>query len=222
MREYYMSSGEVNYFLPELPYWANYSNSGRCHLDKSVRYLNFEKLRRSLLLSYEEAMQMQLMFNHELQLAESKEHIKIVDFKSEEKMFYDISQKIQQNIRTFKVPKFSRIHVIWVDHFLASPQELKKILNKKEMDQGHPVLLSMCLSYKGLENYLKQNKLDNKNIRIISSELFTPYNKNNEFNYQFNLNLDDLFRSKKNVYLYLKKGLEFPKEIKGHFKKRIL
>jgi hypothetical protein len=217
LKEYYVSSGEVNYFLPELPSWANYSSSGQCYLDKSVRYLNFEKLRRSLLLSYEEAVQMQMMFNYVLQKAGEKEHIETVDFKSEEKIFYDVTQKIQQKIRSFNTPKYSRLHVIWIDPFLGEKGALKKILSSKEMSLGHPILLSMCLSLRGLENYLRSNKMNNKNIRLISSEAFTPYDKNNEVNYQFNVNLDDLFKIKKKVYLYLKKGKSVPKEIKGHF-----
>ncbi len=220
LKEYYISSGEVNYFLPELPSWANYSSAGKCYLDKSVRYLNFEKLRRSLLLSYEEAMQMQLMFNYELQKAGEKKHIETVDFKSEENIFYDVTQKIQQKIRTFNTPSYSRLNVIWIDPFLGEKGALKKILDLKEMSLGHPILLSMCLSQRGLENYLKGIKMNNKNIRLISSEAFTPYDQNNEINYQLNINLDDLFNIKKKVYLYFKKGNSVPKEIKGHFYKK--
>lgn len=220
LKEYYVSSGEVNYFLPELPSWANFSSSGKCYRDKSVRYLNFEKLRRSLLLTYEEAMQMQLMFNYELQKAEEKEHIEIVDFKLEEKLFYDVTQKIQQKIRTFNTPNYSRVNIIWIDSFLGEKGALKKILSLKDMDLGHPILVSMCLSQRGLERYLKKSNLNNKNIRLLSSEIFTPYDHNNEINYQLNLNLDDLFKVKKKVYLYIKKGHSVPKEIKGHFYKK--
>ncbi|MCR9204810.1 MAG: hypothetical protein NXH75_09545, partial [Halobacteriovoraceae bacterium] len=63
VEEYFVSSGVVRYFLPEIPYWANFSESAECRRNESIKYLDLKMVRGSLSLSYEEAIQLQLMLN---------------------------------------------------------------------------------------------------------------------------------------------------------------
>lgn len=59
----YRGAGVEQYFLPELPRWANYSQVGKCQKSIPIRYLDFEKLASSYNFSYFENVQLQLTFN---------------------------------------------------------------------------------------------------------------------------------------------------------------
>ena len=217
LHEYNVSIGLANYFLPELPSWANFSMSGQCHRDSSVKYVDMNKLRRSYDLTYEHAIHIQLMFNYELNKLRANKYVTKVTFEQEEKLFYNVSQKVQENIKAFKVPRFKRVHLIWIDPLIETGR-LKTVLNSTEMELGHPVFLSLCLSRLVMEKKLIELGLNGKNIRLISSELLSPYDDGNRQNYEYNLYINNLFSNDKELYFYVPKGMKRPFEVKGNFK----
>lgn len=211
--EYYLGTGFVDYFLPQLPSWANYSSVASCRRDISVRYVNLEKLMNSLSFDYESALSIQNMFNNELNARVAQKHIDSLNLGDEEKLFYDVSQRVRQGQRTFKKPRYDRVHVIWLDS-IDNPWRLKKLLSSQKMSLGHPVLLSMCLSRSHMKVYLKRHGLDNKNIRLISTELLSPYTNKGELSTQMSLDLSELMKKKK-IYFFSRKRWLKPKQIKG-------
>ena len=60
---YFQSTGTTRYFLTDLPNWANFSTSGKCFRTPTIRFLDLQKLRESFSLSYEQAVQFQILFN---------------------------------------------------------------------------------------------------------------------------------------------------------------
>lgn len=218
LKQYYSSTGLVSYFLPELPHWANYSSIGKCRRDTSIRYVNLEKITRSFAISYEEALEIQLMFNDSLQKAMMQEHIERLNLANEERLFYEVSQKVQQGLKTFKLPKYKRVHVIWFDS-LSSVKQLKRQLSRKSMSLGHPILMSVCKSRRALQKYLEENNLANRNIRLISSEFMSPYNVKGELKTELSIDLNKVLPNKK-IYFYSRRQWEKPNQIKGNLTKK--
>ena len=130
--EYFIGTGVVKYFLPDLPTWANFSVSGQCHRQENNRYFNYKKLRTSFAMGYEEAVQLQLMYNNEVNNIKIDSNIEVIPFREEERIFYATNDKIQAGIRTFKAPIYKKINVVWIDRAIENKSlqlRLKKLMD---------------------------------------------------------------------------------------------
>lgn len=221
VNDYYISSGAVRYFLPEIPYWANFSEVGGCHRETSIKYLDFEKVRQSLALSYEEAIHLQLMFNNLLSQRKIENSVSHIPFKEEEKIFFKASEQIQAGIRTFRLPKFKTVNLLWVDPLINKNQKtrLKNLLNSNRFVSGHPVFVSLCKTRIGMEKWMGENGLTNKNIRLVTYEMLSPYSLENELDTRYHLYLKEIFKNKK-INLFVPKEVEVPKLFEGEYKNR--
>ena len=215
--QYYQSSGIMKYFLTQLPDWANFSTSGRCKRSTRVRYMHLKNLRKSFYLSYEQAIQFQYMHNMEYQKLKLNSGSELLMLKDEEKLFYNVSDKIQANIMAFRKPKFKRVHVLWIDPFLNNPSGLSVFMKRKIMDKGHPVFISMCLGFHGMNELLNKLKLAGQNIRLIPAGMFSIFTADGGSDFHFSIKLDDFFEKGQSLLLFVPKG-EVPKEIQGNFK----
>jgi len=218
--EYYVNSGFVQYLLPELPAWANFSTSGNCRRSRSTRYLDFEKLAKSYNLTYAQNVQFQYMFNKEFYLLSKNHKLDFLLFKDEEKLFYQVADKIQTGINAFRVPRYHRVHLIWIDPALGSEDEknkLKALLNSKIMDRGHPVFVSLCLGAAELVAFMTEMKLKSRDIRLLPMELFSPYDTNGVKRAIIGLDFSQLLGEKKEIIFFLPNGRKV-KEFFGNYK----
>jgi hypothetical protein len=216
--EYFNSSGVVRYFLSDLPNWANFSQTAACQRSISPRYFNISTLLKSYDYKYEEAIQLQYMFNVEMNKLKQRTKARFLPFSDEEKLFFTLTDKIQAEIRTFRVPTFKRVNIIWIDPILKSKAQEKrliKLLKSKVMDSGHPVMISMCLNHAEFEEYLGNKGLLNRNIRYMPHEMFAPYTVKGEKIPLFQLYLKHIFKKDQKLYLYLPTGVSRPSEIVG-------
>lgn len=218
VEEYFVSTGVVRYFLPEIPYWANFSEAASCRREKSIKYLDLKMVRGSLSLSYEEAIQLQLMLNTMIFDLKREQHISHIPFKEEERLFFMASDRIQAGIRTFRPPAFKRIHLIWIDPYLDSAAPLKRLMNRESVGKGHPVFVSLCLTRKSFESWMAENGFQNKNIRLLSYEMLSPYNLQGELDTKYHIFVDEIFGKKKSIYLYSPKERAVPQVLEGSFK----
>lgn len=219
LKQYFVSSGVTRYFLPDVPDWANFSESASCHRKQQVRYFDMKNLRESFSLNYPQSVHFQNMFNvYRYELLESSS-LDSLPPKEEEKVFYTVSEKVQSNLYHMAMPKFQRVHLIWIDPLtkdLKGTTKLKRKLNSEEMMQGHPVFISLCMSYHEMNNFLVHHHLTNFNIKLISYEFFSLYDENKEMETFMGLNIRSLFQESQKLYLYLPTK-EKPKELKGEF-----
>ena len=224
LEEYFVSTGVVRYFLPDLPAWANFSDSASCFRDQSIRYFDLNALRNSFSLSYEQSIQLQLLYNWEAHKKKKLHKVDHIPFKEEEKLFFTQTDRIQAGIRVFRSPKFKRVHLIWIDPYLSEKkpeQSIKKVLAKSEMAKGHPVLVSKCLSHAGLNSLLVKASLANQNIRLIGQELFSPFDIDGKKVPGFILYFNELFQKDQKLYFYSRNSF-LPKDFRGKFIKRRL
>jgi hypothetical protein len=215
MDQYFVSSGVTRYFLPDLPKWANYSQSADCRRETNVRYFNVEKLRKSFAIDYVQALQLQLMFNVERTKLLNSSGLDALPLKDEEKLFFNVSEKIQSRVYTSRLPDFKRVNLVWIDQFIAdkdNKNKLKKLMKSEAMMKGHPVFVSLCLSYSEVEQFLQKIGMGYQNIRIISFEMFSPYNGELLLENRLLINFNNLFFKEQKLYLYLptkKRPIEF-------------
>ncbi|MCF8058773.1 MAG: hypothetical protein K9K67_05725 [Bacteriovoracaceae bacterium] len=218
VEEYFVSSGVVRYFLPEIPYWANFSESAGCRREESIKYLDLKMVRGSLSLTYEEAIQLQLMLNNMIFDLKEEKHISHIPFKEEEGLFFKASDRIQAGIRTFRVPKFKRVHLIWIDPYLKNVTGLKELMQKSSVGLGHPVFVSLCLTRSHLDNWMKTNDFANKNIRLLSYEMLSPYDLEGELKTKYHIFVDEIFGKDKSTFFYGPKDRPVPQVFEGNFK----
>lgn len=220
-QEYYNGIGIVQYFLADLPSWANFSSEGRCHRDSPVRYIHLESVRNSFSLNYEEAIQFQLMFNEVTTSRMEQAQAKIIPFKDEEKIFFNVLDKIKAGIRSFTRPKYKVANIIWIDSALIGKKEankLKRVIKSDRFSSGHPVYLSLCMSRVEMRAYLSSKGIDIVGAKLISYEMFNPYDKSGELVAIPILELNELFSKKQKLNIFTHKDL--PSEFRGKFKIR--
>src|SRR3989339_463888 len=180
LSEYFAGVGIIKYFLPDIPQWANYSQTAVCRRNYSLRYFNYKSLRESFSLSYEQAVQFQYMFNKNYEQQKRDYGADYLLFSNEENLFFRVSDMVQGNIKEFHRPEFKRVHVVWIDPFITKSEDikkLKKLMDNSTMDLGHPVFVSLCLGHFDFSKFFKDNDLEERNIRAIPYEMFSIYDE---------------------------------------------
>lgn len=216
VEEYYVSTGVEKYFLPDLPEWANFSQSGSCFRNKSLRYLNIDSLMKSYSLSFFEAIQLQGVFNEDYIKTKQIQGKTSLTLKEDETLFFKASEQIGSKIFFTDLPSFNRIHLIWLDEVVADKgrlEKLKTFLTSDVHDMGFPVIISACLTRQEVETLLPE-----ANYKMISAELFSIYDSKGVKRPVIHVNLSNFFKPDQKIYLYgqtLKTPLQ---DIQGNYK----
>ncbi len=216
---YYTSGGISQYYLPDMPAWANFSTIANCKRDYSIRYLNFNSLGKSFDFDYSKLIQMQGMINERLREHRSNTNSDVILPKDQDVIFYDVIERIRGGVVSFRAPDFNIVHLVWIDEFNRSPEdltELQKLLDDKDFVTGYPVFVSHCLSQKEMEGFIEANNLENRNIFLISAEFFNPYAEDLSFRPGFYLNFNKLFKPQQRLFFYTKRDY-LPEEFQGQF-----
>ncbi len=205
-----------SYFLADIPDWAHFVESADCKKSR-LRYLNIEKLMSSFSFDYHKALQFQTAFNKEYNRIKKEVGINYLPIKNEEELFYNTLNRIQSGFYTIKLPKFRRLHLVWIDPYLNNPKKIESLLGGREMDQGPPVLVSMCLNHSELEEFQKKIKYSDINLSLISAEVLSSYSSKGEPKNSFAFEIDQFLKNRE-LYLYLPRGEKLPNEFRGKFR----
>ncbi len=220
INEVYIPSGAEQYFLPNLPRWANVSTAADCRRDQTIRFFDLAKLNQSYRLTYEQLMQFQLMFNHQL-ISQLKSLPPSVELRprDEEVLFFNTLEKIQGGDKLFLAPDFKEINLIWVDDAVNDKgvlAKLKKLMSSEAMDQGFPVFISSCLSLMELEKFVLELGFP-ETSKMITAEVFTPFTTEFFLSTRTSVDVDRFFKDTQRLNLFTNREV-IPKEIKGHFR----
>lgn len=213
---YYQNSGVIQYFLSELPAWANTYPDGGCHRDVSIRYFNMKSLRESYRYTYSDSLQFQYLYNQlSFEKAKGSSHSELRP-QDEELIFFETSNRIQSGFYPFKKPDFERVSLIWIDPLLGEGKILAALLNRSDVMQGHPVLISNCLSSEEIAAWLAKNKIENANFRVIPSEMFTAYDSESKLMASLQIDVEKLFNQNQKIFFFVPKSKN-PESIQGKF-----
>lgn len=204
--EYFTSSGVVQYFLPDLPAWADTVSSMQCRRENSVRFFDFEKMNSSFGLSYVQMLQMQLAFNIERSQTRGANALALTE---EERLFYAISERVQAGIVPFKVPVFKRLHVVLVDPYVKAEvySDFFKLINSKEFANGLPIFASLCFNDATVRAFLEKAGFKGS-YEVIPASMFSPFSAEAKLNVTAGLNLAELLGKEKQIIIYIPKGME--------------
>lgn len=214
--DFYTSAGVMQYFLPEIPPWVRTSVRGQCFQETTVHHLRLDDVMASFSYDYDQAIHLQYNFNISFRQRLSETGTMSLAVRDFERLFFDVSDQIQSDITVFQVPRFHRVHVVWVDPFMnqsVQVSELTRLMRSEKMDLGHPVFISLCHQREKLEEFVAQMRFE-QNIRLLSYEALSPYNSKSEQEYYRFLEIDTLM-GEREVHLFLPRNFDRPIEIRG-------
>ncbi len=177
-----------------------------------MRYLDFEKMKSSFGFTYDQLIQFQLLYNSRVWSSLAISNLDFIPFKDGERFFFEVSDNIHAGNFLFRLPKYNRIHIIWIDDLINSPAKIKTLkakLDKGEMTKGFPVFASLCMARIDMQNIIKKNGLDRGSYELLTYEMFSPYDHNFTTGLEPSINLDAFF-GKKQIYFY---GKSIPRVI---------
>lgn len=216
----YIGSGVEKYYLSDMPTWANFSQIASCSRAEPVRFLNFENMYKSYSMDYEQLIQFQHMLNRKFSSYKHSTGRKTIFLKDESFIMHNVHQQIIGGSRDFIVPNFKRVHLVWIDSALKSEKakrRLKKLMYSAQMEKGHPIFVSTCLSSIQLEKFISKMGMSKFGAKLISQDMFSPYNEKFKIINEFALDFSKLMPNK-NIYYF---GPYLPKEFKGIKKNKI-
>lgn len=218
--QYYMTSGVEKFYLSEVPHWANFSESGQCQRSQAVRFVEIGNLMKSQNLDYSSAIQFQYLVNKQRAEKKAAYNSNYLIQKDEEIIFYDSLDKINNNIRPFVPPKFSSVHLVWIDSYLKEKHgmdKLDKLMKSKKMEQGHPVFVSLCFDRNMIKKMIESNRAYPSSIKIMPVEMTSVFNEKGESTYQYSINFDHYFRKSQKLFLFVNETPD-TRKFKGNFK----
>lgn len=174
----YRTSGLEQFFLPELPTWANFSASGQCFKKHSFHYLDFSKLNSTYQLSYVELVELQAQYNERLEAYFRSSAVRFLKPVEEAAFFSNTLEQVRGGVKHFKIPEaVTDVDIIWLDGYIAANQvrELQKMNELGRFDERAPVLFTSCLSRQDLNQWLIENDLDQVGFYSLTAEWLNPY-----------------------------------------------
>lgn len=174
----YRTSGVEQFFLPELPAWANSSSYGQCFKKHSFQYLDFDKLNKAYKLNYNELIELQAQYNEKLESYYRTAALKFVKPVEEAAFLANTLENVRGGVKVFKLPPgITNIDIIWLDPYISMNKvsDLKKMHELGQFDERVPVLFTSCFSKQDLDQWLVENGLDQIGFYHLSAEWLSPF-----------------------------------------------
>lgn len=215
VEESYVTSGVEQFFLPELPSWANYSVAGRCYKSSSFQYLDFPKVAVNYQLSYPELVELQGQYNERRENYFSSTAYRFLKPVEEATFFSNTVEQVRGGIRHFKLPNAPEVDVIWLEGFIQEHKldDLKKMAASGRFDTRIPILFSSCLSRQRLTQWVQENNLGEAGFFILSAEWLSPFGSNKELQAGLKVEIGKLMNPGVKVHLVVPEKTKSPFEI---------
>lgn len=212
----YRTSGLEQFFLPELPTWANNSASGQCFKKHNFQYLDFLKLSGTYNLAYPELVELQAQYNERLEGYFRSTAVRFVKPVEEAAFFSNTLEQVRGGVKHFKIPNnVTEVEVIWLDGFIANNKidQLKKMTQTNRFDERLPILFSSCLSRQDLNQWLIENDLDQVGFYSLTAEWLNPYDSELAMKAGLRLEIKKLINEKVKVKFLSPTEILLPTEI---------
>lgn len=169
----FQGAGIEQFFLPELPNWANGSVGGHCHRDTSVRYLDYAALERIHGLDFTSRVELQTQYNRKWQAKLNGKDVMGVSPQEEAAMFNETLEQIRGGLRELRFPAEGPIHLVWWESL--QPGKNFKTWLKKLADRGEAiVLVGLCTSTSALDAWLEEQDMNELGIFSFGTETMGP------------------------------------------------
>jgi hypothetical protein len=212
----YRTSGLEQYFLPELPNWANSSPSGQCFKKHSFQYLNFKKVSDTYRLNYQELVELQGQYNERIEAYFRSSAVRFLKPVEEAAFFANTLENVRGGVKGFKIPEAAKkVDIIWLDRYieLNLVKELKKMNQLGRFDERLPILFSSCFSKQDLNQWLIENNLDHIGFYSLTAEWLNPYSSALELRPALHIEIKKLLGEGREVRFVSPHEIHMPAEI---------
>lgn len=187
----YRTSGVEQFFLPELPAWANYSAPGQCLKASSFTYLNFPKLKEVYQLNYVQMVELQAQYNERLENYFRSTAVRFLKPMEEASFFSNTLEQVRGGVRSLKLPPVAQVEVIWLESFTL--KEIKALAKSERFNEKLPILFSSCHSKQSLALWIAQSGLEEAGFYTLTAEWLSPYDSAAELKAGLKVELAELF-----------------------------
>lgn len=212
----YRTSGLEQFFLPELPGWANSSASGQCFKKHSFNYFDFSKLAATYQLNYQQLVELQAQYNERVEAYFRSTALRFLKPVEEASFFSNTLEQVRGGVRHFKLPDAAtNVDIIWLDSFINNNRvdELKKMASTGRFDERLPVVFTSCLSRQDLNQWLIENNLDREGFYSLSAEWLNPFGSDFKLGPGLRLEIRKLMNENVNIRFVSPKEILLPTEI---------
>jgi hypothetical protein len=174
----YQTSGVEQFFMTELPAWANGSSEGQCFKSTSYTYLDYSKLTKSYQLNYQQMAELQAQYNDRLESYFRSTSVRFLKPVEQASFFSNSLEQVRAGTRQLKIPpQVKDVDVIWLEGFIQAGKqdEIKKMAEAGKFDERLPIIFSSCLSHQGLNQWLSENNLEQVGFYLLSAEWLNPF-----------------------------------------------
>lgn len=169
----FQGAGHEQYFLPELPHWANGSVSAGCQRAFSVRFLDYSALARLQGLSFVQSVELQSQFNLRWRERFAGKKALVLTPQEEATLFLETLGQVKGGLKEMRYPAHSPLNLVWWDSVSAKPKLKAWLLNLA--NQGRPtVLVSLCEGSDSIEAWLEKEELDSVGFFTFGAEALGP------------------------------------------------
>lgn len=169
----YQTSGVEQFFLPELPSWANGNVNAGCRRDVSIRFLDHAPLEKLHALDYRQRVEVQTQFNRKWRERYSAQ-TRSLSPQEEAVLLLETLEQVKGGLAELKYPSTGPIHLVWWDQLSVRANALAWLT--KLADEGNPVVLvSLCRDSVALEAWVATQKLDELGLFVFGAESLVPF-----------------------------------------------
>jgi hypothetical protein len=111
----YQGAGHEQFFLAELPSWANGSVGASCRRDFSVRYLDYQALEKVHGMDFLQRVELQSQFNLKWRERFANKPTLVLTPQEEAVMFMEVLGQVKGGIKEFRFPKEASYQLVWWD-----------------------------------------------------------------------------------------------------------
>jgi hypothetical protein len=169
----YQGAGHEQFFLPELPSWANGSVGASCRRDFSVRYLDYQALGKVHGLDFRQRVELQSQFNLKWRERFANKPSLVLTPQEESVMFMEVLGQVKGGIKEFRFPAGATFQLVWWDS-LKDKKDFKPWLRLLSDRGDAVVLVSVCADTDALETWVTKQKLDDLGVFVFGSETLNP------------------------------------------------
>jgi hypothetical protein len=209
----YQTAGIEQFFLPELPTWANGSLAARCARTLSVRFVDHTPLEKIHGLSFDQRVELQTQFNRKWKERYTA-GLNTLTPQEEAVLFLETLEQVKGGVRVLKYPANLPVNVVWWD---SLPQDSKgKAWLRNLGDQGNPVVLvSLCTDAPGIEAWVEAMEFAEYSFFTLGAESMGPMGLTGALQGGASMPLEAFFKEKQTTIWI--NGTQLPDEFPQQF-----
>lgn len=169
----YRSSGVEQFFLAEVPNWANYSALGLCYKHSSVHYMDFSKLIETYQLTYPQMIELQAQYNERLENYFRSTTVRFLKPVEQASFFSNSLEQVRGGVKSLKLPLVKAVEILWLEG--STPADIKKLAAAGKFNERLPILFSSCHSRQSLNQWVIENSLEDVGFYLLSAEWLSPF-----------------------------------------------